>query len=46
MGAVGALVGEQRSQQGSNVTIRTLKADYVHPLPSQWRAEAGPRLAG
>jgi hypothetical protein len=42
---VGALVGEQRSQQGSDVTIRALKADYVHPLPGHWRAEAGAKAS-
>lgn len=44
-GAVGALVGEQRSQQGSDVTIRAGKADYVHPLPGHWRAEAGAKAS-
>ena len=44
-GAEGALVGEQRSQQGSAVTIRALKADYVHPLPGHWRAEAGAKAS-
>ena len=44
-GAAGALVGQQRSQQGSDVTIRALKADYVHPLPGHWRAEAGAKAS-
>ncbi|QKG55857.1 TonB-dependent receptor [Hymenobacter sp. BRD128] len=44
-GAVGALVGQQRSRQGSDVTIRALKVDYVHPLPGHWRAEAGAKAS-
>jgi hypothetical protein len=44
-GAAGALVGQQRSQTGSDVTIRALKADYVHPLPGHWRAEAGAKAS-
>ena len=44
-GAAGALVGPQRSQTGSAVTIRALKADYVHPLPGPWRAEAGAKAS-
>ena len=44
-GAVGALVGQQRSQTGSAVTIRALKADYVRPLPGHWRAEAGAKAS-
>ena len=44
-GAAGALVGQQRSQTGSDVTIRALKADYVHPLPGHWRAEAGAKVS-
>ncbi|RYY07763.1 MAG: TonB-dependent receptor, partial [Cytophagaceae bacterium] len=44
-GAAGALIGQQRSQTGSAVTIRALKADYVHPLPGHWRAEAGAKAS-
>jgi len=44
-GAVGALIGQQRSQTGSAVTIRALKADYVHPLPRHWRTEAGAKAS-
>ena len=44
-GAVGALLGQQRSQNASDVTIRALKADYVHPLPGHWRAEAGAKVS-
>ena len=44
-GAAGALVGQQRSRTGSAVTIRALKADYVHPLPGHWRAEAGAKAS-
>jgi outer membrane receptor protein involved in Fe transport len=44
-GAAGALVGRQRSQEASDVTIRALKADYVHPLPGHWRAEAGAKMS-
>ena len=44
-GAEGALVGQQRSQTGSAVIIRALKADYVHPLPGHWRAEAGAKAS-
>lgn len=44
-GAAGALVGQQRSQTGSAVTIRALKADYAHPLPGHWRAEAGAKAS-
>ena len=44
-GAEGALMGQQRSQTGSAVTIRALKADYVHPLPGHWRAEAGAKAS-
>ena len=44
-GAEGALVGQQRSQTGSAVTIRALKADYVHPLPGHWRAETGAKAS-
>ena len=43
--AEGALVGQQRSQTGSDVTIRALKVDYVHPLPGRWRAEAGAKAS-
>jgi hypothetical protein len=44
-GAAGALRGQQRSEQASAVTIRALKADYVHPLPGHWRAEAGAKVS-
>ncbi|RYY10026.1 MAG: TonB-dependent receptor, partial [Cytophagaceae bacterium] len=44
-GATGALRGTQRSQEASDVTIRALKADYVHPLPGHWRAEAGAKMS-
>lgn len=44
-GAPGALQGQQRSQEASDVTIRALKADYVHPLPGHWRAEAGAKAS-
>ena len=44
-GAAGALRGQQRSQTGSDVTIQALKADYVHPLPGHWRAEAGAKAS-
>jgi hypothetical protein len=43
--AVGALRGQQRSEEASAVTIRALKADYVHPLPGHWRAEAGAKIS-
>ncbi len=42
--APGALQGQQRSQQASQVTIQALKADYVHPL-QHWRAEAGAKAS-
>jgi hypothetical protein len=44
-GATGALRDTQRSQEASDVTIRALKADYVHPLPGHWRAEAGAKMS-
>ena len=45
-GAAGALVGQQRSNQGANVTIGALKTDYVHPFAhSPWRAEAGAKAS-
>jgi len=44
-GAAGALLGQQRSQNASDVTIRALKADYAHPLPGHWRAEAGAKVS-
>jgi hypothetical protein len=44
-GAAGALLGRQRSEEASDVTIRALKADYVHPLPGHWRAEAGAKVS-
>jgi hypothetical protein len=44
-GAAGALRGQQRSEEASDVTIRALKADYVHPLPGHWRAEAGAKIS-
>ncbi len=43
--APGALTGPQRSDQGADVVIRALKADYVHPLPGHWRAEAGAKAS-
>lgn len=43
--APGALNGPQRSDQGADVVIRALKADYVHPLPDHWRAEAGAKAS-
>jgi outer membrane receptor protein involved in Fe transport len=45
VGAPGALQGQQRSQQASDVTIHALKVDYVHPLPGHWRAEAGAKAS-
>lgn len=45
IGAPGALQGRQRSTEASDVTIRALKADYVHPLPGHWRAEAGAKAS-
>ncbi|MGI4870738.1 MAG: outer membrane beta-barrel protein [Janthinobacterium lividum] len=44
-GAAGALVGPQRSDEASDVVIRSLKTDYVHPLPGHWRAEAGAKAS-
>jgi hypothetical protein len=44
-GASGALLGQQRSQEAADVTIRAVKADYVHPLPGHWRAEAGAKAS-
>ncbi|MGI4875848.1 MAG: outer membrane beta-barrel protein [Janthinobacterium lividum] len=43
--APGALTGPQRSDQGADVVIRALKADYVHPLPGHWQAEAGAKAS-
>jgi outer membrane receptor protein involved in Fe transport len=43
--APGALQGQQRSQEASDVRIRALKADYVHPLAQRWRAEAGAKAS-
>jgi outer membrane receptor protein involved in Fe transport len=45
IGAPGALQGQQRSESASDVTIRAIKADYVHPLPGHWRAEAGAKAS-
>jgi outer membrane receptor protein involved in Fe transport len=45
VGAPGALQGRQRSAEASDVTIRALKADYVHPLPGHWRAEVGAKAS-
>ncbi len=43
--APGALQDQQRSQQASQVAIHAFKADYVHPLPQHWRAEAGAKAS-
>ncbi|MCC3157065.1 outer membrane beta-barrel protein [Hymenobacter sp. 15J16-1T3B] len=43
--AAGALGGQQRSDQGADVVIRALKADYVHPAAGGWRAEAGAKTS-
>jgi len=45
VGAPGALQGRQRSAEASDVAIRAIKADYVHPLPGHWRAEAGAKAS-
>ncbi|WP_197076757.1 TonB-dependent receptor [Hymenobacter terrenus] len=38
--------GQLRSAQSSEVTIRALKADYVHPFAgTAWRAEAGAKIS-
>ena len=44
--APGALQGPQRSDEASDVQIRALKTDYVHPLPgTPWRLEAGAKAS-
>ncbi len=45
-GAAGALSGQERSDQSSDVLIRAVKADYLHPLTgTPWRAEAGAKAS-